>query len=116
MAGKKVIAICQSGGEFETDADGVLQYKGGDAHAMEIDNKMKFKDFKAEVAEMFSSDLSSMVIKYFLPGNRKTLISITNDKDFKRMINFHGDSDTSDIYVVPEEIAAPEVSNMPASR
>lgn len=49
----KVIAICQSGGEFESVADGVLSYKGGDAHAMEIDDRMKFKHLKLEVAEIF---------------------------------------------------------------
>ncbi|CAA3009089.1 family transposase isoform 2 [Olea europaea subsp. europaea] len=116
MVEKKVIAICQSGGEFETDTDGVLSYKGGDAHAMEIDGQMKFKDFKLEVAEMFNCNLSTMCIKYFLPANKKTLISITNDKDLKRMIKFYGNSDTAEIYVVNEEIVAPDVSNMPGSR
>lgn len=116
MAGKRIIAICQSGGEFESNAEGMISYKGGDAHAMEIDDKMKFKDLKSEVAEMFSCNLGTLAIKYFLPGNKKTLISISNDKDLKRMITFHNDSDTADIYVMTEEIAAPDVSHMPGSR
>ncbi|KAL3651426.1 hypothetical protein CASFOL_004428 [Castilleja foliolosa] len=116
MAVKKIIAICQSGGEFETNTDGILSYTGGNAHAMEIDDKLKFKDLKSEVSEMFSCNLSKMAIKYFLPGNKKTLISISNDKDLKHMIKFHNDSDTADIYVMTEEIAAPDVSLMPCSR
>lgn len=116
MAGKRIIAICQSGGEFESNAEGILSYRGGDAHAMEIDGKMKFKDLKSEVAEMFSCNLATLAIKYFLPGNKKTLISISNDKDLKRMITFHNDSDTAEIYVMSEEIVAPDVSHMPGSR
>ncbi|EYU35362.1 hypothetical protein MIMGU_mgv1a001676mg [Erythranthe guttata] len=116
MVVKKIITICQSGGEFETDADGVISYKGGDAHAMEIDDKLKFKDLKSEVAEMFGCNLGTVAVKYFLPGNKKTLISISNDKDLKRMIKFHNDSDTAEIYVVTEEVAAPDVSQMPGSR
>ncbi|RVW77358.1 hypothetical protein CK203_043698 [Vitis vinifera] len=88
MAGKKIIAICQSGGEFEADKD----------------------------AEMFNCSISTMSIKYFLPKNKKTLITISNDKDLKRMIKFHVDSVTVDIYVMTEEVVALDVSNMPASR
>lgn len=116
MAAKKIIAICQSGGEFETDKDGCLSYRGGDAHAIDIDDHMKFKDFKVEVAEMFNFSANSMSIKYFLPGNRKTLITISNDKDLKRMIKFHGDSSTVDIYIFIEGAVSPDISNMPASR
>lgn len=116
MAGKKVIAICQMGGEFETEKDGSLSYKGGDAHAIDVDEQTKFKDFKMEVAEMFSCNLNTMCIRYFLPGNKKTLITISNDKDLKRMIKFHGSSVSVDIYVIMEEIVEPDVSNMPASR
>nr|GMD12044.1 uncharacterized protein LOC109165518 [Ipomoea batatas] len=116
MAGKRVIAICQSGGEFEADKDGLLSYKGGDAHAMEIDDQMNYEDFKTEVAEMFSCSLATMSIKYFLPGNRKTLITISNEKDLKRMIKFHCASESAEIYVMAEEPVALDVSNMPASR
>lgn len=115
MEGKKIIAICQSGGEFFTEKDGTLSYRGGDAHAIDIDNQMKFDDFKMEVSEMFGCSNDNMSIKYFLPGNKKTLITVSNDKDLKRMIKFHGDSSTADIYVM-EEVVAPDVSNMPGSR
>lgn len=116
MAGKKIIAICQAGGQFETDKDGFLSYHGGDAHAIDVDEGTKFGDFKTEVAEMFNFGINSMSIKYFLPGNKKTLITVSNDKDLQRMIKFLGNSDTVDVYVMMEEVMALEVSNMPASR
>lgn len=116
MTGKKIIAICQSGGEFETDRDGCLSYRAGDAHAIDIDDQMKFSEFKIEVAEMFNCSIDAMSIKYFLPGNKKTLITISNDKDLKRMIKFHGDSVTVDVYVIMEDFVATDVSNLPASR
>lgn len=116
MAENKIIAICQLGGEFETEQDGTLSYKGGDAHAIDIDDQMRFNEFKTEVAEVFSCNVNTMSLKYFLPGNRKTLITISNDKDLKRMIKFHGDSITADIYIIMEEIVEPDVSNMPGSR
>ncbi|XP_057469180.1 uncharacterized protein LOC130758332 isoform X2 [Actinidia eriantha] len=116
MAGKKVIAIIQSGGEFDTNQDGSLSYRGGDAHAREIDEKMKYKDFQMEVAELFNSNPGTMSIKYFLPGNKKTLIKISSDKDLQCMIKFIGDSNTADIYVMMEGVVATHVSNMPVSR
>lgn len=116
MAGKKIIAICQSGGEFETEKDGSLSYRDGDAHAIDIDDQMKFSEFKEEVAEMFNFSANSMSIKYFLPGNNKTLITISNDKDLKRMVKFHGDSSSVEIYIFAEDVISPDVSNMPASR
>ncbi|GLT27962.1 hypothetical protein SLA2020_029250 [Shorea laevis] len=111
MAGKSVIAICQLGGEFKTNKDGSLSYSGGDAHAIDLDDQMTFDDFKKEVAEIFSCSINTMSIKYFLPGNKKTLITVSNDKDLKRMITFHGDSHTVDVYIMIEEVVAPDVSN-----
>ncbi|XP_012434320.1 uncharacterized protein LOC105761149 [Gossypium raimondii] len=116
MATKRVIAVCQSGGEFETDKSGVMLYKGGDAHAIDLDDQTKFDDFKKELAEMFNLNMSTMSVKYFLPGNKKTLISISNDKDLKRLIKFHGNSTTVDVFILMEENVPHDVSNMPASR
>lgn len=115
MGGMKVITICQSGGEFVVDDDGSLSYQGGDAHAVEIDELMKYEDFKMEVAEMFNSDHGAMTIKYFLLDNKKTL-TISNDKDLNRMMKFHGNSDTTDIYILIEEVVAPDVLDTPAGR
>lgn len=116
MAERKIIAICQSGGEFETDKNGDLSYSGGDAHAIDIDDHMKFNKFKVEVAEMFNFTSNTMSIKYFLPGNKKTLITVSNDKDLNRMVKFHGDSSSVDIYIFIEDAVSPDMSNMLASR
>ncbi|KAK8501707.1 hypothetical protein V6N12_002445 [Hibiscus sabdariffa] len=117
MAAKRVIAVCQSGGEFETGKDGTLLYNGGDAHAIDVDDETKFEDFKTEVAEMFNLSMNTMSIKYFLPGNKKTLITVSNEKDLKRMIKFHGNSASVDVFIImEEENVAHDVSNMPASR
>ncbi|KAG8370597.1 hypothetical protein BUALT_Bualt14G0133600 [Buddleja alternifolia] len=117
MATKKIIAICQSGGEFVTNKDdGSLFYTGGEAYALDLDQKTPLKDFKYELAETFQCSVDVMTIKYFLPGNKKTLITISKDKDLKRMINFFKDSDQVEVFVIAEEAAARNVSNMPASR
>ncbi|KAJ8529668.1 hypothetical protein K7X08_036503 [Anisodus acutangulus] len=49
-------------------------------------------------------------------SHMKTLITISNDKDLKRMIKFHGNSGTTEIYVMTEEAVDPDFSNMPGSR
>lgn len=117
MSGRKIIAICQSGGEFVTNKDGTLSYTGGDAHAIDIDEETGYEEFKSEVAEMFNCTNGALSIKYLLPANRRTLISISNEKDLKRMITFHGNSITADVFVLPGEVvAAHGVSTMPASR
>ncbi|KAJ7980479.1 Protein FAR1-RELATED SEQUENCE like [Quillaja saponaria] len=116
MATKKVIAICQSGGEFVTNKDGSLRYSGGEAYAVQIDQQTQLSDFKLEIAEMFNFSVDNMIIKYFLPGNKKTLITISKDKDLQRMINFLGDVSEVDVFILSEEAPARIVSNMPASR
>ncbi|TQD83547.1 hypothetical protein C1H46_030928 [Malus baccata] len=116
MAAKKVIAICKLGTEFVMDKDGNLSYSGGDAHAIGIDEKTLLGDFKSEIEDMFNFSADTMSIKYFLPGNKKTLITISKDKDLQRMVNFLGDTDTVDVFVMTEEAAVRNLSNMPASR
>ncbi|WVZ12601.1 hypothetical protein V8G54_017131 [Vigna mungo] len=117
MATRKVIAICQSGGEFVTDKDGLLSYSGGDAYAIDIDQQTNLSDFKSEIAEMFNCNISTMIIKYFLPGNKKTLITVSKDKDLQRMVSFLGDVNTVDVFIMSEEGAARNNnSNMPGSR
>ncbi|RVX21777.1 hypothetical protein CK203_001635 [Vitis vinifera] len=116
MAAKKVIAICQSGGEFVTNKDGSLSYNGGEAYAIDVDQQTQLSDFKLEVAEMFNCSIDTMSIKYFLPDNKKTLITISKDKDLKRMVKFLGDSVTVDIFIMTEEAVPRNQSIMPASR
>ncbi|KAL5724301.1 hypothetical protein ACHQM5_007579 [Ranunculus cassubicifolius] len=116
MDGKKLITICQFGGEFESNKDGILTYNGGEAHAIDIDHETKYEDFRNEIAEMVNCNSALVSIEYFLAGNRKTLITVSNDKDLKRMISFNVDSTTVDVYVTAGEVAAHDHSNMPASR
>ncbi|XP_057724376.1 uncharacterized protein LOC130940287 isoform X1 [Arachis stenosperma] len=116
MATKRVITIVQSGGEFVADKDGSLSYNGGDAYAIDIDHQTKLADFKSEIAEMFNCNANTMIIKYFLPGNNRTLITVSKDKDLQRMVSFAGEATTVDVFVISEEGAARNTSNMPASR
>ncbi|WCJ29975.1 hypothetical protein M5689_011567 [Euphorbia peplus] len=99
MPKKKLILICQFGGEFETSADGSLSYNGGDANAVDINHETMFDGLKLKLAEMFDLELKSLSMKYFLPGNRRTLITLANDKDLKRMFDFHNDSITADVFL-----------------
>lgn len=96
--------------------DGSLFYTGGEAYALDLDQQTLLNDFKHELAETFQCGADAMSIKYFLPGNKKTLITISKDKDLKRMVNFFKDTDQVEIFVIAEEAAARNVSNMPASR
>ncbi|KAL9684346.1 hypothetical protein QQ045_021782 [Rhodiola kirilowii] len=114
MASKKVIAICQFGGEFFADEDGSMVYNGGDAYAIDLDEQTNLNDFRREVAETFDLDVSAYSIKYFLPGNKKTLITVSKDKDLSRMISFVSDSGTVDVFVSKDESPAQFISNMPA--
>ncbi|KAF4378343.1 hypothetical protein G4B88_025836 [Cannabis sativa] len=99
MARPKLILICQSLGKFVTNEDGTLLYAGGEAHAVDITAETLFNDLKLKLAEMWNLAYESLSIKYFLPGNRRTLITLANDKDLKRMYEFHGNSVTADVYI-----------------
>ncbi|KAF8394741.1 hypothetical protein HHK36_020958 [Tetracentron sinense] len=116
MANGKLIVICQSGGKFTSKDDSSLSYTDGDAHAMSVSKKTLFNEFKSEIAEMWKYDSDSMIIKYFLPNNKRTLITISSDKDIQRLFEFHEDSTSVDVYVMRRETVASDVSNMPSSR
>ncbi|KAF8401205.1 hypothetical protein HHK36_012134 [Tetracentron sinense] len=116
MAKGKLIVICQSGGKFNQNDDGSLLYTGGDAHAMSVSKETRYDEFKSELADMWKYESNSMTIKYFLPNNKRTLITISSDKDMQHMMNFHEDSATVDVYVMTGEDVAHYVSNMPCSR
>ncbi|KAH9616644.1 hypothetical protein KSS87_010647 [Heliosperma pusillum] len=118
MASKKIIAVCQSKGEFVKEKDGTLSYNGGEAYAIDIDQNTQLNYFKKEVSEMFDyGDLDKMAIKYLLPGNKKTLITVSKDKDLARMVTFLQDSDTIDVFINPDFTHhAPNLSPVPASR
>lgn len=103
MAKGKLILICQSGGEFIAKDDGTLSYVGAEANAVNINHETLFDDLKLKLAEMGNLDQKTISIKYFLPGNRRNLITLRNDKDLKRMIEYHVNSVTADIFVNGKE-------------
>ncbi|EHA8589357.1 putative Ubiquitin-conjugating enzyme E2 S [Cocos nucifera] len=100
MAGGNIVAICQYGGEFVSNSDGSMSYSGGEAHAMEIGQGMLFDEFKSELTCMFNIDISSMSIKYFLPNNKRILITVSSDKDLQRMVDFSADASTAEVYIL----------------
>ncbi|CAN6237404.1 unnamed protein product [Urochloa humidicola] len=101
MGRGQIVAVLQVGGEFSTDDDGRMSYYGGEAHAMHVKSDWTFKMFKHEISSTLNNlKLDSYVFKYFLPRNDKTLISISNDKDLRRMVDFHAESETTYIYVM----------------
>ncbi|KAL3572260.1 hypothetical protein D5086_026164 [Populus alba] len=98
-----LIVICQSGGKFSTASDGSLSYVGGDAHAISVSRETKFDELRLEIADMWKYGTDSMTIKYFLPNNKRTLITISSDKDVQRFLDFHGNSGTVDVFVIKNE-------------
>ncbi|XP_028753990.1 uncharacterized protein LOC114734767 [Neltuma alba] len=99
MVRGKLILISQSGGKFLTNDDGSMSYTGGEAHAVEINHETTFEDLKLKLAELWNLLSKTLSIKYFLPGNRKTLICISNDRDLKRMKEYYVDSITADVFI-----------------
>ncbi|XP_065859865.1 uncharacterized protein [Euphorbia lathyris] len=119
MPADKLIVICQSGGKFISTSDGSLSYTGGEAHAISINRDSKFNELKSEIAEMWSYNHDEFTIRYFVPGNRHTLITISSEKDIQRMIDFHEGSLTVDIFVVLINEILPndaDASAVPCSR
>lgn len=116
MEAKKVIAICQSRANFEMGEDGLLSYNGGEAYAIDLDQQTELSEFKQEIAETFKHSANDMFIKYFLPENGKTLITISKDKDLQRMVNFYANFDQVDVFIMTKEFAARNGLNMPNSR
>jgi hypothetical protein len=101
MGKEQIVAVLQIGGEFTTDADGHMSYSGGEAHAMFVQSDWTFSAFKQEISSTLNNlKLDQFTFKYFLPKNDKTLISISNDKDLRRMVEFHAESETTYIYVM----------------
>ncbi|KAF5776452.1 putative transcription factor interactor and regulator CCHC(Zn) family [Helianthus annuus] len=100
MAKGKLILICQSGGEFVTNDDGTMSYNGGEANAANVTSETPFSDLKLTLAETCDVNQDTATVKYFLPGNKRNLITVKNDKDVKRMIDFHGDALTAEVFVM----------------
>ncbi|KAK1426502.1 hypothetical protein QVD17_15176 [Tagetes erecta] len=99
---KKMIAICQYGGDFETHDDGTMNYIGVEAYAVDLDENMQLSGFKQEIAETVDLNVDAMIIKYFLPGNKKNLITVSKDKDFQRMVNYYREADQVEVFVMKD--------------
>jgi zinc finger SWIM domain-containing protein 3 len=95
-----VVAICQHGGEFVTNSDGTLSYSGGDAHAIEVSREMSVDDLRSEINNIFGIDSTDLPIKYFLPNNRRTLISISCDRDLQRMVDFTANAASAEVFLL----------------
>ncbi|KAJ0502376.1 putative transcription factor interactor and regulator CCHC(Zn) family [Helianthus annuus] len=102
---KKMIAICQYGGDFDTYDDGTMNYVGGEAYAVDLDENMQLSGFKQEIAETIDLSVDAMIIKYFLPGNKKNLITVSKDKDFQRMVSYYKDADQLEVFIMKDSPA-----------
>lgn len=99
MSTEKILAICQFGGDFMTSSDGSMIYSGGEAHVIDIDRNMSFNELVTEISDMFNCNMDVYSIKYFLRNNKRVLITISNDKDLRRMVDYNSDS-TVDVYIL----------------
>ncbi|PWA45384.1 PB1 domain-containing protein [Artemisia annua] len=99
MAKGKLILICHFGGDFVTNGEGNMSYNGGEANAVNVTGEMPFNDLKLQVAEACDVDQKTINMKYFLPLNKKNLIVIKNDKDVKRLLDFHVDAYTAEVFI-----------------
>lgn len=115
---KPLICVVYLGGALVSDKDGCASYAGGEAHLTDVDREMTFDQFKAEVAEMHGGDISGLTFKYPLPTNKKTLITISNDKDLRRMVDMNRDTTSPEIYVLTKGVVPvnppPETNNTPS--
>jgi zinc finger SWIM domain-containing protein 3 len=95
-----VVAICQYGGEFTSGPNGNLIYKGGEAHAVDVTRDMPLESFKDEVSKVFHVGVTDMSLKYFLPNNNRTLITISCDRDLQRMVDFTISAAQVDVFLI----------------
>ncbi|KAI3676617.1 hypothetical protein L1987_86228 [Smallanthus sonchifolius] len=79
-----------------------MNYIGGEAYAVDLDENMQLAGFKQEIAETIDSTVDAMIIKYFLPGNKKNLITVSKDKDFQRMVNYYKEADQLEVFIMKE--------------
>ncbi|PWA93277.1 PB1 domain-containing protein [Artemisia annua] len=102
VTSKKMIAICKYGGEFDTSEDGLMLYSGGEAYAVDLVDNMQLSDFKQEIAESIDLTVDEMLVKYFLPGNNKNLITVSKEKDFERMVSYYKDCEQMEVFIMKE--------------
>jgi hypothetical protein len=101
--GAIVVAICQYGGEFASGPSGNLIYRGGEAHAVDVTRDSSLEGFKDELSKVFHVDVTDMSLKYFLPNNMKTLITISCDRDLQRMVDFTANAAHVDVFLISRQ-------------
>lgn len=101
--GAIVVAICQYGGEFTSGPSGNLIYRGGEAHAVDVTHDSSLESFKDELSKVFHVDVTDMSLKYFLPNNMKTLITISCDRDLQRMVGFTANAAHVDVFLISRQ-------------
>ncbi|KAF3784423.1 hypothetical protein EJ110_NYTH30156 [Nymphaea thermarum] len=115
---KPLVCVVYLGGSLVSDKDGSLSYTGGEAHLTDVDRETTFERFKSEIAEMHGGDISGLAFKYALPSNKRTLITISNDKDLKRMVDINRDNSSPEIYVLAKGsgplVPVNETKNIPS--
>ncbi|GJX27313.1 PB1 domain-containing protein [Tanacetum coccineum] len=87
----------QGSGHFMTNEDGTLTYNGGETNAANVTSETLFSDLKLSLAKICDLKQQTVTVKYFMPGNKRNLITVKNDKDVKRMIDFRGDALTTQV-------------------
>jgi hypothetical protein len=101
--GGVVIAICQYGGEFTYSPNGNLIYQGGEAHAVDVSHNVSLESFKDEVSKLFDIDATDMSVKYFLPNNNRTLITVSFDQELQRMVALTASAAQVNVFLVSGE-------------
>ncbi|KAF3781848.1 hypothetical protein EJ110_NYTH34016 [Nymphaea thermarum] len=105
---KVLVCVIHFGGALVQNNDGSNSYTGGEAHLLDVDRNMTLDQFRSEIAEMCNSDASTLSFRYPLPTNKQTLITISNDKDLRRMVDFQHQS--PEVYVLATEAPPPKVN------
>lgn len=115
---KPLVCVVHLGGSLVSDKDGSLSYTGGEAHLTDVDRETTFERFKSEIAEMYGGEISGLAFKYALPSNKRTLITISNDKDLRRMVDINRNNSSPEIYVLAKGsgplVLVNETKNIPS--
>lgn len=103
MSDKYHTVICHSGGKFTKNGGGAMSYKGGRAYEIFVNKKTTFDEFRKETAVNWKYDPSSITIKYFLPNDNETLLTIGSDKNIQQMLGSYKYLNSIHVYVFTNE-------------
>ncbi|GJY62063.1 hypothetical protein Tco_0462720 [Tanacetum coccineum] len=69
----------------------------------------EFEDYF--LGDFDTHDDDGMIIKYFLPGNKKNLITVSKDKEFQRMVNYYKEEDRLEVFIMKDAPPGSLVAN-----